>query len=75
MVSCVFENKSFLSDKTTKVVSEILAAPNLIMNPVNTIELNKICEEIEHLKHIWFPNIDDNKIFIVFRIDNLELIH
>ena len=55
------EIKPFLSDNTLIVASEILAAPNFNMNPVNTIELNKICEEFEHLKHIWFPNVDDNK--------------
>ena len=47
----------------TIVVNEVLAIPELNMNPINTIELNRFCNKIEHLtKHISFPKDDDNKV-------------
>ena len=45
------------------------------MNPVNTNELNKLCQKFEHLNHISFPNADENKVSMIIGIDNLELIH
>ena len=67
--------KPYQSNKTPILVNQVLAVPDLNMNPVNTNELNKLCKKIEHLKHISFPNIDENKVSIFIGIDNLELIH
>ena len=44
------------------------------MNPVNDNELEKFCKKFEHLNHISFPSIDDNKVSIFIGFDNLELI-
>ena len=63
------------SNKAPILVNEVLAVPDLNMNPVNTNELNKLCKKFEHLNHISFPNVDDNKVSIIIGIDNLELIH
>ena len=50
----------------TFVVNEVLAIPELNMNPINTIELNRFCNKIEHLtKQILFPKDDDNKVSII----------
>ena len=45
------------------------------MKLVNTNELNKLCKKFEHLNHISFPNVEENKVSIIIDIDNLELIH
>ena len=66
--------KPYQSNKTPILVNEVLAVPDLNMNPVNT-ELNKLCKKFEHLNHISFPNVDENKVSIIIGIDNLELIH
>ena len=67
--------KPYQSNKTPTLVHEVLAVPDLNMNPVNTNELNKLCKKFEHLNHISFPNVDENKVSIIIGIDNLELIH
>ena len=67
--------KPYQSNKTPILVNEVLAVPDLNMNPVNTNELNKLCKKFEHLNHISFPNVDENKVSIIIGIDNLELIH
>ena len=45
------------------------------MNPVSTNELNQLCRKFEHLNHISFPNVDDNKVSLIIGIDSLELVH
>ena len=67
--------KPYQSNKLPIFVNEVLADPDLNMNPVNTNELNKLCKKIEHLNHISFPNVDDKKVSIIIGLDNLELIH
>ena len=67
--------KPYQPNKTTILVIEVLAVPDLNMNPVKTNELNRLCKKFEHLNHISFPNVDDNKVCIIIGIDNLELIH
>ena len=68
------KNKPYQSNKTPILVNEVLAVPDLNMNSVNTNELNKLCKKFEHLNHISFPNVDENKVSIIIGIDNLELI-
>ena len=67
--------KTYQSNKTPILVNEVLAVPDLNMNPVNANELNKLCKKFEHLNHISFPNVDESKVSIIIGIDNLELIH
>ena len=44
--------------------------------PILVIEVaSNFCKKFEHLNHISFPNVDDNKVCIIIGIDNLELIH
>ena len=64
--------KSYQSNKTPILVKEVLAVPDLNLNPVDTNELNKFCKKFKHLKHISFPS--ENKVSIIIGIDNLELI-
>ena len=56
-------------------MTDLKKVADLNMNPVNIIELNKLCKKFEHLKHISFPNGDDNKVSLIVDIDNLHLIH
>ena len=67
--------KIYQPNKTPILVIEVLAVPDLNMNPFKTNELNKLCKKFEHLNHNSFPNVDDNKVCIIIGIDNLELIH
>ena len=67
--------KPHLSNKTPILVKEVLADPDLKINPVNTIELNQRRKKFKHLKHISFSNVDDKKVSIIIGIDNFELIH
>ena len=67
--------KTHWSNKTPTLVIEVLAVPDLNMNPVNTFELNKLCKNFEYVKHMSFLDPDDNKVSLIFGIGNVELIH
>ena len=67
--------KPYRSQNTSVVSIDVLAVPDLNMTPVKTSELNKLCSNFDHLKHITFPNVKQNQVCIIIGIDNLELIH
>ena len=54
--------KPYQSNKIPIIVNEVLAVPDLNINPVKTNELNKYCKKFEHLNHISFPNVDENQV-------------
>ena len=52
-----------------------MAVPDLNMSALNVAQLNALCKNYDHLRHINFPVLERNNVSIIIGIDNIDLIH